>query len=70
MTDVWSGAWTYAKKKFTLSVTFEVVDDPNDDSEFRNSIKPLNVWYLRVGTETAHRPTEQGIISLLPAERR
>src|SRR4029434_8016989 len=39
-----------ASKMFTkvinLTIVFEVVDDPEDDSSYRGYLKPLNVWYI------------------------
>jgi hypothetical protein len=37
-------AW--GKKQVSLKILFEVVDDPQDSSEFRDCLKPLNVWFL------------------------
>jgi hypothetical protein len=37
-------AW--GKKQVTLKILFEVVDDPDDSAQYRDCLKPLNVWFL------------------------
>src|SRR6266571_7689311 len=36
----------YIKSKIKLSIVFEVVDAPEDQSDFRNYLKPIDVWFL------------------------
>ncbi|HEY6293104.1 MAG TPA: hypothetical protein VI455_16250 [Terriglobia bacterium] len=38
--------WTTAKAALTVTLVFEVVDDPLDASEYRTYLKPLNVRLL------------------------
>lgn len=36
----------YAKSKIKLSLVFEVVDDPDDQSDYRTYLKPVDVWFV------------------------
>src|SRR5438046_6638171 len=36
----------YVKSKIKLSIVFEVVDAPEDQSGFRDYLKPIDVWFL------------------------
>ncbi|HXX21788.1 MAG TPA: hypothetical protein VEO19_01410 [Terriglobia bacterium] len=36
----------WGKKQLTLKIIFEVVDDPQDSSQYREWLKPLNVWFF------------------------
>ena len=38
--------WKFGKGRVTVTVTFEIVDDPGDLSEHRGHVKAVNVWYV------------------------
>jgi hypothetical protein len=44
--DILSSTTKLFTKVVNLTLVFEVVDDPEDDSIYRGYLKPLNIWYL------------------------
>jgi hypothetical protein len=44
--DILGPASKMFTKAINLTVVFEVVDDPEDNSIYRGYLKPLNIWYI------------------------